>query len=87
MSMTRAFADTEVVNGLGAMLSDSLEPHADPSSHAAPTPAQLAEQRMKVAIGAYYTFIWRALRRFGVPEEQADDGAQQVFCASRAAVQ
>jgi RNA polymerase sigma-70 factor (ECF subfamily) len=27
-------------------------------------------------------FIWRLLRRFGVPESEADDAAQEVFCVA-----
>jgi RNA polymerase sigma-70 factor (ECF subfamily) len=79
-SMTRALADAEVANALGAMRAERLEPHVEPSLHGAPTRAVLAEQRLKAAVDVYYTFIWRSVRRFGVPEEQADDAAQQVFC-------
>ena len=28
---------------------------------------------------AHFDFIWRSLRRFGLPEDRADDAAQQVF--------
>ncbi|HSO30895.1 MAG TPA: sigma-70 family RNA polymerase sigma factor [Labilithrix sp.] len=39
-----------------------------------------AEARVRSAVAEHHTFIWRALRRFGVAEEHADDAAQQVFC-------
>lgn len=39
-----------------------------------PDPGRLAR-----AIAADYRFIWRLLRRFGVPEHHAEDAAQQVF--------
>ena len=35
--------------------------------------------RLERVIRADYRFIWRLLRRFGVPEMQAEDAAQQVF--------
>jgi RNA polymerase sigma-70 factor (ECF subfamily) len=35
--------------------------------------------RLERAVRADYRFIWRLLRRFGVPEAQAEDAAQQVF--------
>lgn len=46
----------------------------------APSELVRVEQRMKAAVAAHHTFVWRSLRRFGVAEEQADDAAQQVFC-------
>jgi RNA polymerase sigma-70 factor, ECF subfamily len=36
-------------------------------------------ERLARAIDADYRFIWRLLRRFGVPEHHAEDAAQQVF--------
>jgi RNA polymerase sigma-70 factor (ECF subfamily) len=35
--------------------------------------------RLKRAISDDYRFIWRLLRRFGVPDSQVEDAAQQVF--------
>lgn len=35
--------------------------------------------RLERAIAADYRFIWRLLRRFGVPESQVEDAAQQVY--------
>ncbi|HKU45064.1 MAG TPA: sigma-70 family RNA polymerase sigma factor [Polyangiales bacterium] len=35
--------------------------------------------RLERVIRSDYRFIWRLLRRFGVPELQAEDAAQQVF--------
>lgn len=37
------------------------------------------ERRIELAIERHFSLIWRALRRFGVPESGADDAAQQVF--------
>jgi RNA polymerase sigma-70 factor (ECF subfamily) len=47
---------------------------------AAATSSRAVERRVAAAVAAHHTFIWRALRRFGVAEEHADDAAQQVFC-------
>jgi RNA polymerase sigma-70 factor (ECF subfamily) len=37
-------------------------------------------QRVREVVGEHYDFVWRSLRRLGVPEATADDAAQQVFC-------
>lgn len=36
-------------------------------------------ERLARAVTTDYRFIWRLLRRFGVPESHAEDAAQQVF--------
>ena len=36
-------------------------------------------QRMRAVVEAHFDFIWRLLRRLGVPAPTADDAAQQVF--------
>jgi len=36
-------------------------------------------QRVRQVVGTHFDFIWRSLRRLGVPEANVDDGAQQVF--------
>jgi RNA polymerase sigma-70 factor (ECF subfamily) len=35
--------------------------------------------RFRSMVDAHFVTVWRALRHLGVPEEGADDGAQQVF--------
>ena len=51
----------------------SLAPHGDGGRFAAP----------RFALGAlveeHADFVWRSLRRLGVPEAMADDATQQVF--------
>jgi RNA polymerase sigma-70 factor (ECF subfamily) len=49
-------------------------PAAAPRSAVARDPA-----RLERVVRADYQFIWRLVRRFGVPEMQAEDAAQQVF--------
>jgi RNA polymerase sigma-70 factor (ECF subfamily) len=36
-------------------------------------------QRVRRVVDTYFDFIWRSLRRLGVPEATVDDAAQQVF--------
>lgn len=38
-----------------------------------------ADARLRAMLAAHFDFIWRSLRRFGLPEHHADDAAQQVF--------
>jgi len=37
------------------------------------------ESRLRRAVDDHYLFVWRSLRRLGVPEDEADDVAQEVF--------
>ena len=37
------------------------------------------EDRLRVAIATHYEFVWRMLRRLGVPEAGVEDAAQQVL--------
>ncbi len=39
-----------------------------------------AALRVRQVVTEQYDFVWRSLRRLGIPEEAADDAAQQVFC-------
>ncbi|HVU03805.1 MAG TPA: sigma-70 family RNA polymerase sigma factor [Polyangiaceae bacterium] len=38
-----------------------------------------ADARLAVMVDAHFDFIWRTLRRLGIPASDADDGAQRVF--------
>jgi RNA polymerase sigma-70 factor, ECF subfamily len=38
-------------------------------------------ERLITAVKQHHELVWRALRRFGVPERDVDDAAQQVFLA------
>src|SRR5437870_3078170 len=51
-----------------------------PPLHAVP-PKRTPEEdaRLSVMVGAHFDFIWRSLRRLGVPTTDVDDCAQQVF--------
>ncbi len=37
------------------------------------------DTRVTALVKAHFDFVWRVVRRFGVPESAADDAAQQVF--------
>lgn len=58
---------------------------APPSRRAAePRPASprrpsAADKRLRALVDTQYDFIWRSLRRLGVPPTDVDDCAQQVF--------
>lgn len=41
--------------------------------------ARDAHARLRRLFEQEYDFVWRSLRRFGVPAENTEDGAQQVF--------
>lgn len=41
--------------------------------------APASSGRLEQLFVAHYGWVWRALRRFGVPESTVDDAAQQVF--------
>src|SRR5690242_1976376 len=49
------------------------------SSVVEPTSVVDRDERMRSLLEAHFVFIWRLLRRFGVPENDVDDAAQQVF--------
>ncbi len=41
--------------------------------------ARVSRARLQRMFSAHYTLVWRVVRRLGVPEDAADDAAQQVF--------
>ncbi len=51
---------------------------AEPSD-APPPPARRPDLRLRGLLQEHYAFIWRQLRRFGVPESRVDDATQEVF--------
>jgi RNA polymerase sigma-70 factor, ECF subfamily len=48
--------------------------------HVVPAAGAAADARVSAVVTEHYDFVWRSLRRLGVPETTADDEAQQVFC-------
>jgi len=51
------------------------EPEPEARAVAAPTSKQLPAEFVE----KHFTLVWRTLRRFGVPESDAQDAAQRVF--------
>ena len=52
------------------------------AARAGPVPVpgpRLADARLRGMVTTHYDFVWRSLRRLGVPEIDVDDCAQQVF--------
>jgi RNA polymerase sigma-70 factor (ECF subfamily) len=41
--------------------------------------ASRADSRVTAMVHAHFDFVWRSLRRLGVPAEAVDDAAQEVF--------
>ena len=42
-------------------------------------PALGRDERLRAVVVAHFDFVWRQLRRIGVPPSDVDDAAQQVF--------
>jgi RNA polymerase sigma-70 factor, ECF subfamily len=53
----------------GSLIEEQTEPAAAAGS----------EGRLRALIDAHYDFVWRSLRRLGIPAGDVDDGVQQVF--------
>lgn len=51
----------------------------EPKVHPAKGATANAQQRLLAIFEAQYEFVWRALRRLGVPAANVEDGAQRVF--------
>src|SRR5688572_2532517 len=50
-------------------------------------PAATRPVELEQLIHAHFRFIWRLLRRLGLPESDADDAAQQVFLIAHGKLQ
>ena len=46
------------------------------------SPPETRSKRVRALVDAYQSFIWRSLRRLGVPAGQVDDATQEVFCVA-----
>jgi RNA polymerase sigma-70 factor (ECF subfamily) len=60
-----------------APLRPTIDPVSGPRLTCPPTPAEHA--RVAELLRANFRDVWRMVRRFGVPENCADDAAQEVF--------
>jgi RNA polymerase sigma-70 factor (ECF subfamily) len=63
--------------------------HPDPGTQHASTSrvelgvASAPASSLAALVSAHLAFVWRSLRRFGVPHADVDDAAQQVFLIAR----
>lgn len=57
------------------------EPFPSPAA-LSPVYAEGTHDRVTELVRSQHDFIWRLLRRLGVPESSADDLVQQVFCVA-----
>lgn len=64
----------------GAATLETIAPAAGPLA-LAPVRSGAAAERQSLAdmFAQHFDFVWRSVRRFGVPEASADDAAQEVF--------
>ena len=53
------------------------------TSGAEPDVASATALSLTTLVSAHLAFVWRSLRRFGVPRADVDDAAQQVFLIAR----
>ena len=60
---------------------DAVVPDAREDAAVAPVAATRAakDRRLRLIVENHYDFIWRMLRRFGVPSQATEDAAQEVF--------
>jgi len=54
-------------------------PVTDPADPPSDSAVRASTRRLTALVRLELTFVWRLLRRLGVPESEADDAAQQVF--------
>src|SRR5262249_40391142 len=73
----RAFRDQ--VPGLPSLFWRMSAPVSALSDEALPVPVPEREGRLAAMAAENFHFIWRSLRRLGVPVPLVDDAAQQVF--------
>jgi RNA polymerase sigma-70 factor (ECF subfamily) len=66
---------TFIIEPVTSPVSESSLPLVAPHVHA---PA-VADDRLRVMFETNFAFVWRSLRRLGVPDAVTDDAAQEVF--------
>jgi RNA polymerase sigma-70 factor (ECF subfamily) len=63
---------------LHVLVAAMIAPELD-TSERPPTLTTEQTRRLEAMFEAYFDFVWRTLRRFGLSDSAADDAAQQVF--------
>jgi len=85
MALARAGYDEGSGSSVASALEEAerrriSEPVSGPRLTCAPgAAAQLDNARVAEMLRAHFRDVWRIVRRFGVPENSADDAAQEVF--------
>jgi RNA polymerase sigma-70 factor, ECF subfamily len=86
MALVRAGFDEGVNSSTASVLGEAerrrtSEPVSGPrlTCPAAAAAAQVDNARLAELLRAHFRDVWRIVRRFGVPENSADDAAQEVF--------
>jgi RNA polymerase sigma-70 factor, ECF subfamily len=59
------------------------DPRTHDSSTSGAEPDVASGLSLATLVSAHLAFVWRSLRRFGVPQADVDDAAQQVFLIAR----
>ena len=62
-----------------AVSDGSVPASTNRDSGTAPAPTAAERERLAAMFEAHYDLVWRVLRRVGLPDATAEDGAQQVF--------
>lgn len=57
----------------------AVDPLAPAASLAVPAPAAAARPTLQELFDVHLDFVWRSVRRLGVPEANVDDAVQEVF--------
>jgi len=82
LALARAGFDDEAGSSAAGPLAEA-EQRVTPDPVSGPrltcAAAQLDNARVAVMLRAHFRDVWRIVRRFGVPENSADDAAQEVF--------
>jgi RNA polymerase sigma-70 factor, ECF subfamily len=72
-------SQTSTPSLLGAAFSTELDHVPDEVVPPRAVPARSPAARLDEVLRSEFRNVWRAVRRFGVPEASADDAAQEVF--------
>ena len=65
---------------MSALAADSNEYSAARADQAEEPPRAVERhEQLRALVEQHYEFVWRSLRRFGVPDSDAEDWAQEVF--------
>jgi RNA polymerase sigma-70 factor, ECF subfamily len=67
------------VQAISEAMSASIEGGWGSSATGGPSPGLEPQRRLRALVNEYADFVWRSLRRLGVPAADCDDGCQRVW--------